>query len=859
MPLSLRTVRSVLFLLAVLSSRTAAQRPGEGLAGAAPIVLDSAVVRASAARTLAEFLAGRVAGLNVSYATGAAGFAPDVSARGAAGALGSSRPLLFVDGVLQREDAQQLGPEFDRLRPSHPWLLPLDEVESIDVYLGPSSATLGAFGASRGLVSVRTRRPTARRRVTASFDMMRTDAPATLPTRVTVTGTTLAGATEYCPLTDQATGFCTATGTAEFRPYGGVDPFRTALSTRAQMQATGAGAGPLAAYRASAVLDEGAGTIRTTGIQRIDLAFSAVSRPQWGVTFDLDARFARADGAYARWSENGILQTGYLAYSPSDTTVPIIQRNVDSLLARTRPYTSDRVTAGIGARATLPLGLSLLARVSHDRTLRSTAIQEALYSNTTDALVGARDARTDLKQGATSASLALRGARRVFANLSVEAEAGALLENLDQNERSRDDRVVSGDTTLFTANLRPDVRARSVYLASRLSLGAGRSIGGGLRKERTDLSSVKLGADPLVTGDVSWELTRERFLRPSRWLGALRVRAAYGESNDLQPMLEIARFGPSTQVSPNAVPEKFERTMERSFGADLGWLDGALTLSGTGYGRYVRDGLLLVASPDGGDVFGRNAWSTVGEEWTLALRDREWLGARWALRGSFSRTRSKVTRMVEGPSVRALFVAARARFEPGLPFGAVFTSGYTFNDTNGDGIIDVTEIDLDAAATRRGVTQPREVYGLAVDAGWRNGLSVGMALDAKTGQIKIDQTGSLTCVWLVCADLYDRSSLARQARAVVSGYGPGNTGPVFDADFLRVRELWLRYDLPARFVPAALQSARITVAAQHLATWTRYPNGDPETGSFASPTIQRGDIYSPALPRSFTFRLDLVP
>jgi hypothetical protein len=300
--------------------------------------------------------------------------------------------------------------------------------------------------------------------------------------------------------------------------------------------------------------------------------------------------------------------------------------------------------------------------------------------------------------------------------------------------------------------------------------------------------------------------------------------------------------------------------MERAFGADLSWLDGTLTVSGTGYGRYVRDGILVIAAPDGADAFGRNSWATVGEEWTVQLRDRAWIGARWGLRASFSRTRTEITSMREGPQSRALLIAARARYRPGLPFGAVFSNGYTFTDTNTDGIIDATEIVIDTGATFRGMTQPREVYGVAVDAHWAKGWSAGATLDAKVGQIKIDQTQALTCIWLVCPDLYDRNaSLPRQARAVVLGYGPNQTGPTFDADFIRLRELWVRYTVPTRFVPNAVQSARLTFAAQHLATWTRYPNGDPETGSFSTPTVQRGDIYSPALARAFSVRLDLVP
>jgi len=855
-----RVAFAVLILASTLTAPAIAQRPAEGLTGTGVVRLDSTAVRNSGSRTLAEFLAGRVAGLNVTYATGATGYAPEVNARGSAGALGSGRPLLYVDGVLQREDAHQLGPDLDRVRPSHGWSLPLDEIEDIEVHLGPTSGAMLAFGASRGAVMVRTRGGTATRQVVGSIDVLAMAPPGTLPTRVTTSGTTLTGTTDYCPLTDQATGFCAPGPQRRFAPFGGAQPFQTGVSTRATMRASGPGVGPLATYRAAATLDEGAGNVRESGFQRLDLALRAESHAIAGVRFNADARFARTDGKYTPASENGLYQTGLLGYSKTDSTLALTQRVADSVLARSRPYTVDRLTLGLGARAALPFGLALRTQLAHDRTIRTSALEERLYRLGDDSLVARRNTRNDLRQGGTSASAAIRGGRTFTSWLRVESEVGAQLENLDINESAERITVTSGGETVTTGRLIPDVRTRSTYGALRASLGAGRSVGGGLRKESTEFGRLSLGRDPLASLDAGWTVSSERFFPQTPWLETLHLRAGYGESNDLQPTLELARFGPLTAVSPQALPPTFERTTERTFGADLSWLDGALTVSGTGYGRYVRDGVLVIAAPDGADAFGGNSWSTVGEEWTVQLRDRTWLGARWGLRASFSRTRTEITSMREGPQSRALSIAARSRYRTGVPFGAVFTSGYTFTDTNTDGIIDVREIVIDTGATFRGMTQPREIYGLSVDARWAKGWSAGATVDAKVGQIKIDQTQALTCIWLVCPDLYDRNaSLPRQARAVVLGYGPNQTGPTFDADFIRLRELWVRYDVPSRFVPNALQSARVTLAAQHLATWTRYPGGDPETGSFSTPTVQRGDIYSPPLTRAFSVRLDLVP
>lgn len=859
-PIVTLAMSATLLLAPTFPAALHAQRPSDRLSGIGTIGLDSAAVRNSAARTLAEFLAGRVAGLNVTYATGATGYAPEVNARGSAGALGSGRPLLYVDGVLQREDAHQLGPDLDRVRPSHAWSLPLDEIEEIEVHLGPSSGAMLAFGASRGAVMVRTRAGTATRQVVGAIDVLAMTAPSALPTRVTTSGATLTGTTDYCPLTDQATGFCTPGPLRRFAPFGGTQPFQTGVSTRATMRASGPGLGPLATYRAAATLDEGAGNVRTSGFQRLDLSLRAETHAIAGVRFETDARFARTDGKYTPAAENGLYQTGLLGYSPTDSTLTLTQRVADSILARSRPYTVDRLTLGLGARAALPFGLTLRTQLAHDRTVRTSALEERLYRVGSDSLVALRNTRNDLRQGGTSASAAIHGGRRFAPWFRLESEIGAQLENLDIDERAERVTVTSSGENGNAQRVLPDVRTRSTYGVVRAFLGAGRSIGGGLRKESTEFGRLSLGRDPLASLDAGWTVSSERFFPRTKWLQRLHLRVGYGESNDLAPALELARFGPLTAVGPGALPQSFERTMERAFGADLSWFDGTLMVSGTGYGRYVRDGILVIAAPDGADAFGRNSWATVGEEWTVQLRDRAWLGARWALRATFSRTRTAITNMGEGPQSRALLIAARARYRAGEPFGAVFTNGYTFVDANTDGIIDVREIVIDTGATFRGLTQPREVYGLSVDAQWTKGWSAGATLDAKAGQIKIDQTQALTCIWLVCPDLYDRNAgLSRQARAVVLGYGPNQTGPTFDADFIRLRELWVRYDVPTRYVPNALKAARVTFAAQHLATWTRYPSGDPETGSFSTPTVQRGDIYSPALARAISVRLDLVP
>lgn len=83
---------------------------------------------------------------------------------------------------------------------------------------------------------------------------------------------------------------------------------------------------------------------------------------------------------------------------------------------------------------------------------------------------------------------------------------------------------------------------------------------------------------------------------------------------------------------------------------------------------------------------------------------------------------------------------------------------------------------------------------------------------------------------------------------------------VEDASFLRLKNIQLGYTLPAKWLRGTrLSAVRLYLAAQNLATWTRYTGYDPEVSTRNS-AMTRGFDYS-AYPKaqSFTFgvKIDL--
>lgn len=828
------------------------------------IALDSMTIRASVARTLADLLSTRVPGLNVTYPTGAPGYAPEITSRGATGLFGPGRPLLYVDGVLQREDRHLIGQFIDRQRPSHAWSLPTDEIESVEVILGPAGGSLLAFGSSRGAVLVRTRRAAPGAwRFTQYAEAIASPAPAMPPTRVTTTGLTAGGTTDFCPLTDQATGFCTANGTKLHRPYGGDSPFQTSTGLRAGL---GLGGGlriarvRIADVRLAAHMDRSAGAVRNNAFERYDLSAVATSAPWRSLRTTLTTRFARTGGHYVRLAQDGLLALGGTAVSPTDTAFRITFRNADSIVARALPYHTDRLAVGLASEWTPRTWLSASAQGSVERATRGSDLTAAVYSfQPADQLFGRDRDQSTFRQGTSAASVGLRASRALPFGLRVAGEIGGHLSNLDIDERRVQERTnTAGDVSGNQARLIPDVRSTSGYSAWRLSAGPDRSLGGGFRKEATKLYGRTFGDDVFNTVDASWTISKERFFPRIPGVDRLALRGAYGESGDHETLLSL--FDLADFFDAGTVPARLPRTLEREAGLDLAILGSRATIGVTAFTRALRDGYVNSTATSGlGAPLSFAAWTTHGAEWSIMLPMQDAGPLRWSARASWSSARTRITNAQFPRTIRTLVGGSRTLFGEGVPFGAIYSTRYTFADDNNDGIIDATEITLDADPTSAGVTQPTDVIGVTAELRWHGWLRAGFSLDGKFGHVKYDGGEAFSCQFLICPDLYDReASLTRQARAVASGYTGTFTGPMHRADFIRARDLWVRFELPPRLGPLALAGTSLTVAARNVGAWSRYPSGDPETGSFAFPTVQRGDFYTPALPASFSLRLDIA-
>lgn len=93
-----------------------------------------------------------------------------------------------------------------------------------------------------------------------------------------------------------------------------------------------------------------------------------------------------------------------------------------------------------------------------------------------------------------------------------------------------------------------------------------------------------------------------------------------------------------------------------------------------------------------------------------------------------------------------------------------------------------------------------------------------------------------------------------------STYSRGNEAvPIFDATYVKLRELKLSYSLPKKLLnKTPIQSASLSIVGRNLALWTENDHVDPETFSFDGGTIVQGleDMATPST-KSIGFSLNV--
>jgi TonB-linked SusC/RagA family outer membrane protein len=179
---------------------------------------------------------------------------------------------------------------------------------------------------------------------------------------------------------------------------------------------------------------------------------------------------------------------------------------------------------------------------------------------------------------------------------------------------------------------------------------------------------------------------------------------------------------------------------------------------------------------------------------------------------------------------------------------------------------------LDDGLTKLGESLPDLNASLFQDFQWRN-LGVSVLFDGEFGAQIYHQTRQWSCRDNRCAEADQRAKpdelkkpLAYYGAQGVYAQNTNNSWFVEDGDYVKLREVSLRYTLDGNTLPSFLgrigvERATINLSGRNVKTWTKYPGYDPEVGKNTfggSAAIGRIDEYFYPNYRSFGIDLELV-
>ena len=801
--------------------------------------IDSTEIMASAAPTLSQALQARLPGLSVLQSGGVAAQGAQLRSRGPHSLYMAGEPIVIVDGI--RVDATQdatvleLGVSTSRLDDIAP-----DDVARVDLLPGAAAAALYGPGAAGGAIVITTKRGTAgplhwSSRAQAGLATM----AASFPTNYRTYGISTANGqpVPFCPLSDVAAGYCTATRMRTWNPFEQASPFRNAASGSAHISMSGGDSATTARV--------GLSGSRTLGLTPDDDDRRASVRAN--ITHRIGQSFELSGNAGYLRSRSGLPVRGDNFDASNVIEVGMFGNSPDSVNGSGTPQVTsstleDAIHWSTSGAANWHIASWLEASAVYGRDQLAEHDNRYTAYPAPGSLVGFEHAR--FNHALTSINVSATSSYGLFGNALWHGQTTAGFQRLKSLLDARDS-VTGGGFAGMGTNWTiggPWLREEAAW-NDRLLVGAG------ARWERRTVVATAIPGHWFKSGDVAWLIGR------ALSVDSLRLRAAYGEAGNWSAG-EPSRVGTfSGFSSPN--PEFLdptERTAESEVGADFSF-PNLVRVSLTAFRAdashlYVFDRPVASGFPPGATPDGklRNEGLEVAANVLLAQAD----DFRWDATISASTLRDRVV----ATDSNFTFVTPYGMTRRGSPVSGYYGTPYTFADANGDGLIGANEIQYQFSQTGvLGSSLPtREASLFSTMSFFSSQLTISAQLDYRGGQKLSNQNEFLRCVHFVnCRQANDpTTSLAKQAQVVAA-----NDPFLEDGTFTKLRELSARVLLPtgvARFLGG---QASLTIAGRNLLTWTRYSGPDPEVNAQPLNMLPRIDLAQTPLPREVLVRLDI--
>ncbi|MGH7562081.1 MAG: SusC/RagA family TonB-linked outer membrane protein [Gemmatimonadales bacterium] len=375
----------------------------------------------------------------------------------------------------------------------------------------------------------------------------------------------------------------------------------------------------------------------------------------------------------------------------------------------------------------------------------------------------------------------------------------------------------------------------------------------------------------------SYVISDEPFFPHGGLVNSLRLRGAYGASGRQPGSIDAIRFLVPTTASVDGVdtpglvlsqlgnPDlKPERTSEIELGFDLSLAQSRVNIEFTAYRKRSRDALISrTIAPSAGGPATRleNIGQTENKGLEASINALVLTGRdlSWDVTLSGSYNEGKILSLGGNPPNRG---TTTSDIE-GYPIQGWWLRPVDYTDTNGDGLIALTEITVGDTAVYVGPPLPPAELTLynSIEL-FNKRVRIQGLVDAKLGGYQLNGNERIRCQnrFNCSGDVNPKAPLAEQAAAVAVRQHPSATqvGYVQSTDFLRFRELSLTYNFPDRWA-GFFGSNRISItgSARNLGFITNYKGIDPESGYFGTNIGVVSDFQTAPPPSYFTVRLNV--
>ncbi|HSM07119.1 MAG TPA: SusC/RagA family TonB-linked outer membrane protein [Longimicrobiales bacterium] len=878
--------------------------------------LDAAdIAQGAPVTTVSDLLVGKSAGVQIIGSAGTTGTGSRIRIRGSSSISLSNEPVIIVDGIRVESGANSGSVGVGGQVPSRLNDINPEDIESIEIVRGPSAATLYGTDAANGVIRITTKRGQLG---SASFGVY-------AETGIIQDNNTYPSNYGFAPDADTCFAFQTPEGcTQSLSDWNPLEesistPFKT--GNRQQYGVNITGGTERLNYFVSGEWEtelgvlglpefDDANLLETSGAEAYADLPESVFEPNSLDRLSLRANFGGQISETLSFSA----RTGYVA---SDLQLPNNDNNVLGLLPSALLGTNDgtadgdygygfflpsevnfqnveqevRRFTGSGALDWAPVEwLSARATVGVDQVSR-TDIQniprERIFFGATRPL-GFREVNSAritnyTVDASASANFQLTDMLTSRTTLGTQY-VSSLFTRADANGAD----MVSGCNSLQCTSAEFGVfetttesRTLGLFVDQEFGINDRLFVNAAVRMDDNSAFGADFDAIVYPKVGVSWVLSEEGFFPEFDALSSLRLRAAWGASGAQPGPTDALRFFNATAVTvdgqdvagvtigelgnPDLEPEQ---SSEIEAGFDLGLIEDRINLNVTYYAKKTTDLLIEQPLPPSGGV-GDDRFVNLGEVtnkgWELGLDARiiQTPTVLWDFGVQFATNDNELVDLGDLPNGEPIpdIKQGVQWFVEGYPMGGYWDFPMTYDDANGDGIIDLDEVTVGDEEVFLGSAIPTRDLSLSTGITLFNMVRINALADYRGGHKLRNLTESFRCGFGICEGLYNTdASLKDQARALTQTFTDDATedGFIEDASFVKLRELGATFFFPENWASAfGATRASLTATARNLFTITDYSGVDPEVNQFGQANFLIRDFLTQPPVRTFVFRVNL--